>query len=114
MEAQKDYEAMMSDSAAKRAADSKALTGKEGEKADMEAELEAHTETKASTGKELMATMEYIQSLHSECDWLLQYFDARREARAGEIDSLGKAKAVLSGANFSLLQTRRNLLRQTL
>merc|ERR1719215_968593 len=102
-DAQMDYEAMMSDAAAKRAADSKALTGKEGEKADMEAELEAHTETKASTGKELMATMKYIASLHSECDWLLQYFDARREARSSEIDALGKAKAVLSGADFSLL-----------
>merc|ERR1740130_1800567 len=49
--------------------------------------------------------MQYISALHGECDWLLQYFDARKEARAGEIDSLGKAKAVLSGADFSLLQT---------
>merc|ERR1719359_773534 len=33
----------------------------------------------------------------SECDWLLQYFDVRKEARTSEIDALGKAKAVLSG-----------------
>merc|ERR1711862_299714 len=32
------------------------------------------------------------------------YFDVRKEARAGEIDSLGKAKAILSGADFSLIQ----------
>jgi len=55
-----------------------------------------------------MATMKYIQSLHSECDWLMKYFDVRKEARAAEIDSLVKAKAVLSGADFSLLQVKKN------
>ncbi len=39
------------------------------------------------------------------CDWLLKYYDVRKEARASEIDALGKAKAVLSGADYSLLQT---------
>merc|ERR1712194_203799 len=34
--------------------------------------------------KELMATDKYISSLHAECDWLVQYFDVRKEARAGE------------------------------
>jgi len=56
--------------------------------------------------KELMATMKYISSLHAECDWLLQYFDARKEARAGEVESLKNAKAVLSGADYALLQGR--------
>ena len=37
--------------------------------------------------------------------WLLKYFGVRAEARASEIDALGKAKAVLSGADFSLVQT---------
>jgi len=32
---------------------------------------------------------------------LLQYFEVRKEARASEADSLGKAKAVLSGADYS-------------
>jgi len=48
-----------------------------------------------------MATHEVISSLHAECDWLLQYFDVRKDARAGEVDSLGKAKAILSGADFA-------------
>jgi len=71
--------------------------------------LEAHKESKAVAGKELMATLKYIQSLHAECDWLLQYYDVRKEARAGEIDSLVKAKAILSGADFSLMQGRSSL-----
>ena len=36
---------------------------------------------------------------------LIQYFDVRKAARTSEIDALGKAKAVLSGADFSLMQT---------
>jgi len=103
---QADYEQMMRDSAAKRTTDSKALTAKGSAKADMEAELQAHSEHHADGAKELMATMKYISSLHAECDWLLQYFDVRKEARAGEVDSLKRAKAVLSGADFALLQQR--------
>jgi len=105
-DAQVDYEKTMKDSAEKRTKDSKLLGEKESTKADLEADLETHTEDKASTAKELMATLQYIQSLHNECDWLLKYFDVRKEARMSEIDALGKAKAVLAGADYSLLQTR--------
>merc|ERR1719378_1411571 len=97
---------MMADSAAKRSADSKSLTGKTSAKAETEATLQAHTEEKSGTTKELTSTLETIQALHSECDWLLQYFDVRKEARDSEIESLGNAKAVLSGSDFSLVQTQ--------
>jgi len=107
---QSDYEQMMKDSAAKRTSDSKALTEKGSAKADTVAALQAHTEQKADGAKELMATMKYISSLHAECDWLLQYFDARKEARADEVESLKNAKAVLSGADYALLQTQRGFL----
>jgi len=105
--AQREYEGLMSDSAEKRAQDSKLVTEKEFMKAELESELEASKEGKLSTTKELMGTLEYISGLHKECDWLLKNFDVRKEARAGEVDALGKAKAVLSGADFSLLQRAR-------
>jgi len=103
-EAQREYEVSMEESAKKRAADSKSVTGKTAEKASTEEALQAEEDSKASTGKELMGTMKYIQSLHGECDWLLKYFDARKEARTGEIEALVNAKAVLRGADYSLLQ----------
>ena len=110
---QADYEQLMSDAAEKRAADSKALTEKGAAKADSVANLLKHKDDKTSTGKELMATLQVIQATHGECDWLLQYFSVRKEARSDEIESLKNAKAVLSGADFSLLQTKaRNLRRQ--
>jgi len=105
-DAQADYANCMKDSAAKRTADSNTLSEKESIKADLEASLEASTEEKASTTNELMSTVKYIASLHLECDWLVKYYDVRKEARASEIDALGNAKAVLSGADFSFVQTR--------
>merc|ERR1719199_1929868 len=91
-DSQADYEKAMSDAAEKRALDSKTLTDKGAAKAEAESNLEKDTEEKAGTTKELMATLSYIQSLHAECDWLIQYFDVSKEARAGEIDSLKNAK----------------------
>merc|ERR1719388_598672 len=103
--AQEDYDQAMKDAADKRAADSKSLADKAKAKAELEAELEASSEEKAATEKTHMATLEHIQSLHAECDWLLQYYEVRKEARAGEVESLKTAKSVLSGADFSLVQT---------
>merc|ERR1719195_1451508 len=91
---QADYETMMKESAAKRVADSKSLADKQ------------------DTVGELFATLKYIQGLHTECDWLMKYFDMRKTARTGEIDSLVKAKAVLSGADYSLLQLSKGFLRR--
>jgi len=104
-DAQEDYETFMKDSADKRAQDSKTLTDKEGALAELKAGLQQQQSDLASTQKELGATNQYIHTLHLECDWLLKYFDMRKEARANEIDALGKAKAVLSGADYSLIQT---------
>merc|ERR1719201_627122 len=111
-DAQGDYEAFMADSAAKRAEDSKTLTDKNGALANLEAELASLNDNKASTENELGATNEYISSLHAECDWLLKYFEMRKEARSTEIDALGNAKAVLSGADYSLVQTQASRLRR--
>merc|ERR1719235_1288769 len=105
-DSQKDYEQLMQDSAEKKNESRKSLTQKEGARAAMQGELEASKEDKTSTSNELMATQQYIGTLHSECDWLIQYFDVRKNARSDEIDALGKAKAVLSGADYSLVQKR--------
>merc|ERR1740129_838029 len=105
-DSQADYEQLMKDSAAKRTTDSKALTEKGSAKADTEASLQDHSQARADSVKMLMATGKYISSLHAECDWLLQYFDARNAARAGEVESLKRAKAVLSGADYALVQQR--------
>merc|ERR1719401_1684130 len=108
-DSQSDYETLMADSAEKRTADSKSVSQKQAAKAATEAELERHTDDRDATGKELGATLRYIASLHTECDWLLKYYDVRQQARADEIDSLQNAKAVLSGADYALVQSSGSL-----
>jgi chromosome segregation ATPase len=104
-DAQGDYEKTMSDAADKRAGDTKDLTDKKAAKATLDTEMQAHTDAKKASETELKATKDYIETLHNDCDFLLEYYAERKDARASEIDAIGKAKAVLSGADFSLVQT---------
>jgi len=101
-DAQGEYEQMVKDAAAKRAADSKTIEEKEAFKAEIEASTVKTKATKKVEEAELMATKEYISELHADCDWLLEKYDMRKEARANEIDALKKAVAVLQGADYSL------------
>merc|ERR1719433_2692501 len=103
-DAQKEYEVMMAESAEKRTQDSASITQKNSAKAETEEALEAEEEAKADTTKELALTVAAIKNLHMECDWLLKYHGVRKSARTSEIESLGRAKAVLSGADYSLVQ----------
>merc|ERR1712086_453962 len=95
----------MSDASEKRAETSKSISDKESAQAETEEELQTSTDSKKSKTTEAMETAKYIGGLHEECDWLLKYHGERMTARTGEIDALGKAKAVLSGADYSLVQT---------
>merc|ERR1719291_1492893 len=110
-DAQKEYETFMADSSEKRALDSKAITDKEAAKAETETAKQTDEDSKKSKTIEAMETAKYTGGLHEECDWLLKYYDARKAARVGEIDALGKAKAVLSGADYSLVQVKSVHLR---
>merc|ERR1719492_293137 len=80
-DSQADYESAMKDAAEKRASDSKSIAAKMATKADLQGDLQAAQDRKGSATKELMATLKYIHSLK-------------------------QAKAVLSGADYSLLQTQ--------
>jgi predicted nucleic acid-binding Zn-ribbon protein len=100
-DAQEDYESFMKDSAEKRALDSQAIADKEGSKAALEEQLLANQEALKADQIDLMDTEKYIMEVHAECDWLLEHFDLRKEARTGEVEALKKAKDVLSGADYS-------------
>jgi len=110
---QKDYQRLMQDTADKKKKNLKSLTDKDGAKAAQEAELQQNKDDKASGSKSLATVKQSIAALHADCDWLIQYYDVRKSARANEIDAMAKAKAVLSGADYSLLQvsSSRSLLR---
>merc|ERR1719263_1771301 len=101
--AQEDYEVFIADSAVKRAEDSKSIAEKESAKAGLEADLQKMTQEEKAKSGEAMATAEMIGKLHLECDWLVKNLELRKEARAGEVESLKTAKAILSGSDYSLV-----------
>merc|ERR1719213_281228 len=102
-DAQEDYVALMADAAEKRATDSKSVTVKEGAKAELEDEIQKTKDAKKATDGELMESNKYLAELHDDCDFLVEHYEERKEARANEIDALGKVKAVLSGADYSFV-----------
>eukprot|EP00747_Dinoflagellata_sp_TGD_P131692 gnl/TRDRNA2_/TRDRNA2_175000_c13_seq3.p1 gnl/TRDRNA2_/TRDRNA2_175000_c13~~gnl/TRDRNA2_/TRDRNA2_175000_c13_seq3.p1 ORF type:complete len:727 (+),score=233.25 gnl/TRDRNA2_/TRDRNA2_175000_c13_seq3:44-2182(+) len=98
---QADYEEMMQVSAEKRMNDAQSITEKSGVLAGLEEDLQKHQAKHEELTTMLKDIMQVIANLHAECDFLLQYYDQRKVARAGEAEAMKKAKAVLNGANFS-------------
>jgi len=101
-DAQGDYERFMSNAAAKRASDSKSMTDKQAALADAQTSVVESKEKLYDTNVHRQDTEKYLGGLHAECDWLLNNYDLRKEARVDEVDALGNAKAVLNGADYSL------------
>merc|ERR1719420_976347 len=109
--AQEEYEEFIADSAEKRSKDAKSIEDKAAAKAQSEVDLQNMTEEKKDKLTESMAKAEALKDLHMACDWLLANYGTRKEARVGEIGALKKAKAALSGADYSLVQTNVRRLR---
>jgi len=96
--AQDDYAKLMGESEATRQQDTKSIADKEASKADLEAKLVTDKDTAASNAEELANVQTAISDLHGTCDFIVQNYDLRKEARTNEIDALKNAKAMLSGA----------------
>jgi peptidoglycan hydrolase CwlO-like protein len=100
-DAQGDYEKFMEDAKDKRAADSKSMSDAEGSLAETNEQMVTDKGELKNKNTELMETDKYLAGVHADCDFLLKYYDMRKEARTGEIDAMGKAKDVLNGASYS-------------
>merc|ERR1719428_1320381 len=99
--AQKDYEDLMAASQETRSSNAKSITEKESAKSEWAEKIENAKTDQASTTDALAKLAEYIAGLHASCDFLVENYGARKEARTNEIEGLKNAKAVLSGANFA-------------
>jgi len=97
-DAQKFYEDLLSDSKSKREADSQAIVDKQKMKAELETDKVKKSTAAAAESKELEDVEDYGKKLHEQCDWLLQNFETRKDARATEQETLVNAKGILAGA----------------
>merc|ERR1719359_2310172 len=80
-DAQKKYAELMSDSQASRAQDSKSITDKSAAKATLESKLLATKKSRTATVEDLNLIASYTSDLHVSCDFIMQNFDLRKEAR---------------------------------
>merc|ERR1719428_2314194 len=98
--AQKDYENLMAASQKTRTTNAESITEKESASAEWTEKIENAKTEQASTTEALAKVKEYIAGLHSSCDFLVENYGARKEARTNEVEGLKNAKSVLAGANF--------------
>merc|ERR1719333_289248 len=98
--AQKDYEELMTDSGETRAQKVKGITDKEAAKATVSSKKLQASEKEKAEFQDVDSINKYQNTLHGDCDFILENYDARKDARTQEIESLKNAKAVLSGAKI--------------
>jgi len=99
--AQAEYERLVADTKKEVSDANKSLTDSQDVKATTE---EAHLDTKEKNKSEtaaLASSNAALATRHEQCDFIVEHFEERREARTSELDGLSNAKAVLSGANFA-------------
>jgi exonuclease VII small subunit len=99
--AQKDYTVFVADSTKSIDADNRSIAAKAKAKARLENDLVNAAADKKATIADLEMLGSYEGQLHLSCDYVLQNFDVRQEARGQEVDALANAKAILSGADFA-------------
>merc|ERR1719265_3058422 len=98
--AQASYVALMAESQTTRAANAKGLVDKKAAKAELQNKLVTAKQNQQATGQEVMNAHTFLGDLHSSCDFVVENFSMRQQARETELESLKSAKAVLSGASF--------------
>jgi len=94
------YSELMADSEGTRTANSKLIVTTSVSKAQLEAKLQTAKETKMDTDKDLDLYTQFHGFVSMQCDFLLQNYGLRAEARTNEIESLKTAKAILAGASY--------------
>jgi hypothetical protein len=99
-DAQGDYQKFISDAKTKRAEDSKSQTDKQSALAETSDSLVTNKKALKNKKVEQMETEKFIGGLHGDCDWLLKYYDMRKEATINEIEAMAHAKDVLNGAEY--------------
>jgi len=102
--AQKAYEGFAADTTDSVAKKEAAIASKKAEKAKLKKTLTQTRKARKGAEKSLDSLAQTKAELHESCDFLLANFDARQAAREDEMDSVKKAKAILSGATFAEIQ----------
>jgi len=99
-DAQTAYEVFITDSNASVETKQKDIASKTELKGQKEGELVGANGDLKGNGADLASLGSIASGLHTDCDFLLNNYDIRQEARDNEVESLKMAIAMLSGADF--------------
>merc|ERR1719498_1801627 len=97
-DAQSAYENFMKDSNKSIKQTQQAISDMTGARATAKEELSAAKTGLVQTVGELGDLHDTNGDLHKTCDFVIENFDARQQARSAEMDALNEAKAILSGS----------------
>merc|ERR1719387_717401 len=92
------YATFVADNSAAVEAMSKSVINKSEELAKVDSNKAEAEGNLRATEADLLSLLKTYQTLHTDCDFLLKYFDVRQTKRAEEIEALQQAKAIFSGA----------------
>merc|ERR1719299_29677 len=95
---QTEYSKLVGDTSSEITADNLSIADKSEAKATAETEKSEVEASLKATETEIADLEKFATELHASCDFVLDNFALRQEARANEMDALENAKAILSGA----------------
>jgi len=101
-DAQKAYEDFVKDTNGSVEQKNKDIIHKSETKAKAEADLVQAKNDSEAVLLEIEQLGNYKAELHGSCDFIVKNFEIRQAARDEEVEALKQAKAILSGAKFSM------------
>jgi len=98
---QKNYAEFAASTTASIQADRDAIAQKQEQSAQASGEKSETEESQLANDGSLAELNQLLTATHTDCDWILKYFDIRQQSRKDEMNAIEEAKAILSGANFA-------------
>jgi hypothetical protein len=93
-----EYEKLRADADKQIASYEEQIVALDSAIADTDAEITSLTETKEDTEGQHTVTVEYLEKIKPNCEWIKASFTKRAELRKKESEGLKEAKAILAGA----------------
>jgi chromosome segregation ATPase len=98
VDSQAEYEKLLRDSFQAISDAQRSIVEKTATKADADSQLAQAKGDLKHTDEQLELLAKTSLELHAECDYLIKNFQVRQQSREEEIESIGRAKAILLGA----------------
>lgn len=100
-DAQESYESFIQESQKSLAAKTKAIVNKQEMRGNKQLERAEHNATRGTEEDKLEALGSEDKDVHGSCDFVLNNFDLRQQARNEEIEALRSAKTILHGPSMN-------------